>query len=90
MPPYTVIFSPAFEADLVQIGPAGYDWTDTKAGVRWYLEHNPLAVGYGTQDTEVRIYVQDRPMGLSGVKVFYLIEVSTVTVLRAREFQYGP
>lgn len=87
MPPrFTVTASPAFEVDLEEIGPAGFDWTDTKRGIRWYLERDPHAVGYGTQDTAVRIYLQNRPLGLPGIKVFYLIEGATVTLLRARSF----
>lgn len=61
-------------------------WLTLLAGVKWYLSHNPLEVGYATQDTEVRIYLQDRPLGLPGFKVFYLIEGNTVTLLRARPF----
>lgn len=83
MPKFTVIFTQKFSDDLDGIGPDGYDWTDTKRGIQWYLERDPKAVGYSTQDTEVRIYLQDRPLGLSGVKVFYLIEGTKVTLLTA-------
>jgi hypothetical protein len=86
MPAWNVVVSQHFLDALEEIGPPGYDWTAAIAGVRWYLGHDPLAVGHGTQDSQVRIYLQDRPSGLPGFKVFYVIEERTVTLLSARPF----
>jgi hypothetical protein len=71
---------------LNEIGPDGYDWTASLRGVKWYLSHDPWKVGYGTQDTQVRIYLQDRPLDLCGFKVFYVVEETTVTLLSARPY----
>jgi hypothetical protein len=67
---WRVVIPDEFMADLDAIGPEGYDWSAAIAGVKWYLSHNPWEVGYATQDREVRIYLQDRPLGFSGFKVF--------------------
>lgn len=81
---WEVVESDAFKDDLARIGPPGHDWSPSIRGVRWYLERGPLAVGYGTQDIEVRIFMQDTPDGLPDLKIFYLIEPGVVTLLRAR------
>jgi hypothetical protein len=81
---WTVVETEAFRGDLAAIGPDGHDWSDTIAGVRWYLERGPTTVGEGTQDLEVRIFMQDTPDGLPDLKIFYLVEGSTVTLLRVK------
>lgn len=55
-------------------------------GVRWLLARKPKELGYGTQDTEVRIFLQDHPPPLPGLKIFYVVEGQTVTLIRARAF----
>jgi hypothetical protein len=81
---WTVIQSERFARDLAALGPAGWDWADILSGVWWYLERGPLAVGEGTQDIEVRIFMQDTPDGLPDLKIFYLVEQDTVTLLRVK------
>jgi hypothetical protein len=52
--------------------------------VRWYLERDPLRVGYEAQDTEVRIPMWDTPEGLPDLKIFYLVGETRVTPLRVK------
>ncbi len=66
------------------MGPPGHSWADTLLGVRWYLERGPPTVGYATQDSEVRIFMQDTPDDLPDLKIFYLVEPGGVTLLRAK------
>jgi hypothetical protein len=55
--------------------------------IEWYLTHDPLTVGYATQDAAVRLLVLRRPLGLPGIKVFFAIEGDTVTALRVTSFR---
>lgn len=87
---WRVIESERFKADMAAIGPEGHDWSDAILGVRWYLERGPMAVGHGTQDIAVRIFMQDTPNGLPDLKIFYLVEPGEVILLRAREAEPLP
>lgn len=89
MPRFNVVVSSRFLQRLHEIGPAGYDWADMMAGVKFYLSHAPLEVGYATQDSQVRIILQVRPLGFSGVKVFYVVDGGTVTLLTALPYEPG-
>ena len=73
-----------FKSALQAIGPEGHDWSDTMVGIRWYLERDPMAVGHGTQDLEVRILMWDTPDGLADLKIFYLVEPGKVTLLSVK------
>ncbi|HEX8211329.1 MAG TPA: hypothetical protein VF584_14235 [Longimicrobium sp.] len=90
MPKRRVIESAAFLADLEAIGPAGYDWTERREGIRFLLSGGAEKEGRATQDTDVRIYLQDAPdsvAGIPGLKVFYVVEGETVTILRGRGYE---
>lgn len=83
MPLWVVDETEGFRRALEEVNP-GYDWTDSLEAARWYLERGPLYVGKETQDHEVRILILDAPRGVPGVKVFYVVEGRTVTLLSAR------
>ena len=86
-PPWRVVESPEYIADLEQIGGPGYDWAERREGVRFLLREGATRLGYGTQDSVVRIYLQDGPAGHPGLKVFYAVEEGEVTLIRARGYQ---
>jgi hypothetical protein len=84
MPMWTVQETERFRRALEEINAAGYDWSDSLKATWWYLERGPMHVGYGTQDSEVRIVIVDGPRGIPSLKVFYLVEAATVTLLSVR------
>ncbi|HEX8674411.1 MAG TPA: hypothetical protein VF710_21105 [Longimicrobium sp.] len=86
MPPFTVIADyPPFLASLRAIEPAGYDWTGKIRTAQFVLRTNPEA-GRPTQDTTMRILTFESTEGHPGLKVFYKIEGTTITLLRGRRF----
>jgi hypothetical protein len=86
MPQWIVRETEAFKADLENLCPEGGNWDAAMRGVRWLLARKPLELGYATQDSEVRIFLQDHPAPLPGLKFFYVVEGQTVTLIRARAF----
>lgn len=88
MPPsWRVYESPEYLADLERIGGPEYDWAERREGVRFLLREGATRLGHGTQDSVVRIYLQDGPAGHPGLKVFYAVEGGEVTLIRARGYQ---
>ena len=85
-----VVETPKFLADLSQIGPEGYDWSDSMLGIRWYLERGPERVGDSTQDVEVRILMFDTPDGIPDLKIFFQIGPDTVQLLSVKEAEPDP
>lgn len=87
MPTNTVVADyPPFLASLEQIGPAGYDWSGKIQATIVALRKNAEA-GHATQDTTMRILTFDATAGHPGLKVFYKIEGTTITLLRGRPHQ---
>ncbi|HEX8322195.1 hypothetical protein [Longimicrobium sp.] len=81
---WNLVVPPEVADQLAAIGPVGYDWSDIVMSIEWYLTHDPLTVGYATQDAAVRLLVLRRPVGLPGIKVFFAIDGDTVTALRVK------
>jgi hypothetical protein len=84
---WTVSETEAFKKDLEDLRPEGGDWSAAMKGVRWLLARKPLELGYSTADSEVRIFLQDHPPPLPGLKFFYVVSGSAVTLIRARAFK---
>ena len=85
-PPWRIIESPEYLADLEQMGGPGYDWAERREGVRFPLRKGATGLGYSPQDSVVRIYLQDGPAGHPGLKVFYAVAEGEVTRIRARGY----
>lgn len=79
---------PPFLESLAQVGPAGYDWSGTIRAATLALGKDANA-GDPTQDTTMRILAFDATKGRPGLKVFYKVEDTTITLLRARPHQEG-
>lgn len=87
MPLYTIVADyPPFLASLRAMEPAGYDWTGKVQTAVFVLRTNPEA-GRPTQDTTMRILTFESTEGHPGLKVFYKIEGTTITLLRGRGFK---
>lgn len=71
---WTIVETPRFLENLTKIGPPGYNWADSKLGLRWYLERDPRKVGFATQDLDVRILPFDTPNGIPDINVFFEID----------------
>lgn len=76
---------PAFLDSLRRIEPPGYDWTSKIRTAAFVLRSNPEA-GAATQDDAVRILYFAATPGHPGLKIFYNVEGTTVTLLRGRPF----
>lgn len=86
MPPYDVVVDDAVFARSLTLGPlAGHDWEQRIAIVRLVLASNPQA-GSVTQDRAVRILYFAATPEHPGMKLFYKVEGTTVTLLLARPF----
>jgi hypothetical protein len=87
-PQWTVTATDRFNKQLEEIA-QGYDWSDIRKSLEWFLGRAPEQIGHGTQDLNVRV-IYLTPSGLPPIKVFYVVDPGEVTLLFVKEVDEFP